>query len=443
MPNKVKSYIGYVPHKHQEDIHFNLKRFSVLVCHRRFGKTVLAINALIDAALKMPKNTSARFGYCAPYLKQAKQIAWLYVLQYGMSVPGARKNESELWVEFPNGARVTLYGADNAEAMRGLYLDGIVLDEVADMKPYVWGEIVRPALADRKGWCLFIGTPKGLNQFYDLYQHAMKDPGWYAGVYRADETKLPWLDDEELALARATQSENQYRQEWLCDFSASMDNVLITIDMVSDATKRHATLDLIKGSPRVIGVDVARFGDDRSVIQKRQGLVAWEPVVFRDIDNMDLAGQVARTINEWQPDAVFIDAGRGEGVIDRLRQLGHQVVEVNFGGKASSGLYVNKRSEMWDSMAEWLRAGGIIPNDTELKTDLSVPTYSMAAGDKMALESKDDIKKRGMKSPDLADALALTFAHPVRPKVHPMSTEFVQQHHRAQVIYEYDPLDAV
>jgi len=405
-------YTGYQPHQHQAAIHAGLKRFSVLVCHRRFGKTVLAINALVDAAVRFEGN-AGRFGYCAPYLKQAKQIAWLYLVQYALTVPGVRKNESELWVEFANGARITLYGSDNADAMRGLYLDGIVMDEVADMKPYVWGEIVRPALADRKGWCLFIGTPKGLNQFYELYQHALKDTDWFAGLYRADETDLPWLDEKELAMARATQSENQYRQEWLCDFAASMDNVLITIDMVSDAAKRAVRQAEVDDQPRILGVDVARFGDDRSVIIRRQGLIAHKPRVFQGIDNMDLAARVAREIGDWRPHAVFIDAGRGEGVIDRLRQLGHSVVEVNFGGKPSSGRYANKRAEMWDLMATWVRAGGMLPNDVELKTDMCVPTFRMSAADKMELESKEDIKKRGMKSPDIADALALTFAHPV------------------------------
>ena len=152
-------------------------------------------------------------------------------------------------------------------------------------------------------------------------------------MYRVDETDI--LDDEEVVMARNTMAENQYRREFLCDFGASMDNALITIDKVSDAAAKTMTDADIKGSAKILGVDVARFGSDRSVIQKRQGLAAFEPTIFDDIDNMTLAGMVAQTINEWQPDAVFIDAGRGEGVIDRLRQLGYFITEVNFGGKAS------------------------------------------------------------------------------------------------------------
>ena len=404
---------GYVPHKYQFEIHANLKRFSVLVCHRRFGKTFLAINALIDAALRSPKE-NGRYGYVAPFLKQAKQVSWDYLKRFALQIPGTRANESDLSIDFPNKARVRLYGSDNGEAMRGLYFDGVVMDEVADMRMETWPEIIRPALADRKGWCLFIGTPKGLNQFHDLYQHALTNDTWYAGMFRVDETDV--LDKDEVALAKETMTENQYRQEFLCDFSASIDNALITIDKVTDSAAIKRKESDVAGSPRVLGVDVARFGADRSVIQKRQGLAAYEPIIFNDIDNMTLAGMVGQTINEWKPDAVFIDAGRGEGVIDRLRQLGFFVNEVNFGGRPTNPRYNNKRSEMWDSVRIWLDDGGSLPKNTDLKTDLCVPTYKFDASNRLQLESKDEIKKRGGRSPDLGDALALTFSFPVAPK---------------------------
>jgi len=392
---------GYLPHKYQFEIHANLKRFSVLVCHRRFGKTFLAINALIDAAVRSPKE-NGRYGYVAPYLKQAKQVSWDYLKRFALQIPGTSANESDLSIDFPNSARVRLYGSDNGESMRGLYFDGVVMDEVADMRMETWPEIIRPALADRKGWCLFIGTPKGLNQFHDLYQHALTNDKWYAGMFRVDETDV--LDKEEVALAKETMTENQYRQEFLCDFSASIDNALITIDKVTDASAIKRTQGEVEGSPRVLGVDVARFGADRSVIQKRQGLAAYEPIIFNDIDNMTLAGMVGQTINEWKPDAVFIDAGRGEGVIDRLRQLGFFVNEVNFGGRPTNPRYNNKRSEMWDSVRIWLDDGGSLPKNTDLKTDLCVPTYKFDASNRLQLES------------DLGDALALTFSFPVAPK---------------------------
>lgn len=134
------------------------------------------------------------------------------------------------------------------------------------------------------------------------------------------------------------------------------------------------------------------------------------------MDNMELADRVASYIERWKPDATFCDAGNGSGVIDRLRQLGHDVIEVNFGGKPIKPIYVNKRAEMWFEVRDWIAAGGAIPNMPELKQDLAAPIYWYDAANRLQLEPKDDIKKRGLPSPDLGDALALTFAAPVAPK---------------------------
>ncbi|TDX30767.1 hypothetical protein DFO67_10422 [Modicisalibacter xianhensis] len=412
--NKVVE-IGYRPHFFQNKLHQAIRRFSVVVAHRRFGKTVYAVNTLIAAALRCTKK-NPQFAYIAPYRNQAKAIAWKEIKKYTQMIPGIEYSEADLKVIFPhNNAEIRLYGADNPDALRGIYLDGCVLDEVADMRPEVWGEVVRPALADRKGWALFIGTPKGINMFSELYFHALETPGWYAAIFRASETGI--IDDEELEAMKQTMTESQIAQELECDFSAAVDNVLINVNQVQAAAGKHLDETEFHRAPRILGVDVARYGDDRSVIIKRQGLAAFEPKIMRDVDNMELASIVAKHIDMWKPDATFIDAGRGEGVIDRLRQLGYTIIEVNFGGKPMDDRFSNKRSEMWSDMADWLKAGGAIPNHQELKTDLCVPTFSYKnAQGKFALESKDSIKDRGMKSPDVADALALTFAFPVAPK---------------------------
>ena len=196
----------------------------------------------------------------------------------------------------------------------------------------------------------------------------------------------------------------------------------------------------VEGAPRIIGVDPARFGDDRSVIVKRQGLQMFSPLVYRGVDNMDLAGRVASVITEWQPDAVFIDSGAGAGVIDRLRQLGYDVMEVPFGGKATHpNLFVNRRSEMWWGVKDWLASGGAIPNDPALKQELATPIYWFDSAGRKVLEGKDEIKKRllGAGSPDIADALALTFAQPVAPRLS-LEEEFLSRHqiHRQP---RYDP----
>jgi len=209
------------PYKAREaflDFHKREQRWAVLVCHRRAGKTVATIADIIRRAVT-EKKENARYAYIAPYYAQAKNIAWDYLLRF--AEPSIVKaNQSELWVELVNGAKIRLFGADNPDALRGLYLDGVVLDEYADMKPRLWGEIVRPLLTDRQGWATFIGTPKGHNAFYDIYNEGQKNPNWYVKTLRADQSGL--LPEAELLDAQATMSDNQYEQEFLCSFEAAI-----------------------------------------------------------------------------------------------------------------------------------------------------------------------------------------------------------------------------
>ena len=151
-----------------DPFHRRKERWAVLVCHRRAGKTVACIAELVACALVTNKQ-NARYAYICPQFNQAKDVAWVYIKQLTSDIPGISYNESELRADLPNGSRIRLYGADNPDRMRGLYLDGVILDEYADMKPSIWGEVLRPALSDRKGWGVFIGTPKGHNDFYDLW----------------------------------------------------------------------------------------------------------------------------------------------------------------------------------------------------------------------------------------------------------------------------------
>jgi hypothetical protein len=216
MSNDIK--LKYRPRSVFEDFHDRKERWAVIVAHRRCGKTVACINDLIVKAL-LENKPHAQYAYIAPYYSQAKSVAWRYLERFSEPVL-AKANQSELWVELVNGARIRLFGADNPDALRGNFLDGVVMDEMADMKPSVWGEIIRPLLADRLGWATFIGTPKGHNAFYDIYNEATKKPNWYVKVLRADQTNL--LAQSELDDAKATMSDNQYEQEFLCSFEAAI-----------------------------------------------------------------------------------------------------------------------------------------------------------------------------------------------------------------------------
>ena len=214
----------YAPRPLQERLHGSLKRFNVLVAHRRFGKTVFAINELIARAAECERETP-RYAYIAPFFNQAKDVAWEYLKRYTAAIPRVAINESELRADLPGGARIRLYGADNPDRLRGLYLDGVVLDEYAQMHPRVWPEVIRPALADREGWAVFIGTPMGRNQFCELYEAALrqaqgKNDDWLAARFPASATGV--IPAAELAAARAAMSEDQYAQEFECSFAAAV-----------------------------------------------------------------------------------------------------------------------------------------------------------------------------------------------------------------------------
>lgn len=423
--------LPYTPRPVQRLIHSQLEthRFCVLVTHRQLGKSVCAVNHMLKKALQADKPHS-RYFYVAPLLKQAKMIAWDYFKRFSAPLPNVQISEGELCLKLPNGARIWVCGADNPDALRGTYADGVVLDEYAQIKPDVFTEIIRPMLLSREGWVVFMGTPKGQNAFYELFNHAQKQMQkesalWWVGVFRADESGV--ISPRELAQIEAQTPPFIFRQEYLCDFTASAENVLIPIDDVLRACGRSYSRSDLLGAPKIIGVDPARFGDDRSVIFCRQGVRAWRPLVFNKTDNMTLAAYVAQEIDRFRPDGVFIDSGCGGGVIDRLRQLGYNVLEVPFGASAQkAGQYANKRAEMWGEMAQWIKEIGSLPDEPQLKSDLCGVCYDFDVSGRLCLESKQALKARCGKSPDLADALALTFAYPVRAGERSRPAEFAR-----------------
>ncbi len=213
--------IPYEPRDLQRKLHgeMSAKRWGVVVCHRRFGKTVWAINHILRAALMCEKN-NPRLAYMAPTYRQAKNVAWDYIKEYAGKIPGVRFHETELRCDLPTGARISLLGAENPDSLRGIYLDGCVMDEVADMPENVFPEVLRPALSDRKGFCIFLGTPKGHNAFYEKYEEAVANDDWLAAVYKASETGI--LDQEELDAAKVMMSSDQYAQEFECSWNANV-----------------------------------------------------------------------------------------------------------------------------------------------------------------------------------------------------------------------------
>jgi len=220
---------SYAPRQPFIDFHNRAERWAVLVCHRRAGKTVACVAELVLSALFCTK-PDGRYAYVCPQFNQAKDVAWMYIKRLTADIPNIQYNESELRADLPNGARIRLYGADNPDRLRGLYLDGVILDEFADMRSSVWGEVIRPMLADRKGWAVFIGTPKGHNDFYRSWLYAKQAADWFALMLKASNSGL--IEAEELKDARRGMTEDQYEQEFECSFEAAIAGAYYAKDIV-------------------------------------------------------------------------------------------------------------------------------------------------------------------------------------------------------------------
>jgi phage terminase large subunit len=194
------------------------KRFSVLVCHRRAGKTVACLQDLLNRASKNPRQSPPpRYAYLAPTFDQVKQISWNYLKRYAAKIPDAKVHEADLMVTLPNGATIKLLSAENFERVRGTYIDGLVIDEAADCPPTAWHSVLRPCLADYQGWASLVGTPKGRGWLWQMWNQALDDPDWFTMILKADESKL--IPEEELEAIKRGTPEHIYRQEFLCDFS--------------------------------------------------------------------------------------------------------------------------------------------------------------------------------------------------------------------------------
>lgn len=267
--------LDYVPRKAFLPFHQRTKRKTVIVAHRRAGKTFSVIQDLIARALNFQKKnpetgklfTRPTFVYLCPYKGQAKQVAWQYLIDFTKTIPGVKKNETELWVEIPtvtgDRARIVLAGADNPDNLRGLYFDGAVLDEYGDMKPEVYISI-RPAIGDRKGWVVFMGTPKGKNDFYKRWQTAINNPDKYFTLcLKASESGL--LDAAEVEDIKSEMEPEEWQQELECSFDAAFRGSFYGKQIaVADSQYKFRPLDYDPTEKVSIAMDLGR--SDAAVI---------------------------------------------------------------------------------------------------------------------------------------------------------------------------------
>lgn len=403
--------LNFDPRPWQYDCLIRLKRFNVLVVHRRAGKTVLACMKLIDSALRTGVE-DAQFGYLAPFRNQAKKIAWKILKSKCRKIPNVHINEQDLVITFPNNAQISLYGADNPDTIRGTYLDGIVMDEYSDVKSNVFGEIILPMLTDHKGWVLFIGTPKGINRFSDLYFTGINKDEWFCALYDVYQTNT--IDGEEIKVLKDEMTENQFKQEMLCDFQANNSDSLFSISALIESRNKKYHPTVYNFAPVIVGCDVARMGDDSSAFVTRQGMFSSPIESHRDLTSIEGASKLALYCDRVGAQAVHIDGtgGYGAGWVDAFRAMRRKCRDVQFASKANNPKFYNKRTEMYWELSKWVDSGGQLPDDSELIAELVSHTISYK-GDRLLLCSKDDVKERIGRSPDKADALALTFAYPV------------------------------
>jgi hypothetical protein len=222
--------IPYSPRSHQRRVHglIEANRFAVLVQHRRAGKTVLAVNDSIKAILSCP-HRHAQGLYVAPFRNQAKRVAWKYYLHYTRNIPGMTYNQTELSIGFANGATIMLGGADAPDVYRGMYFDHVVMDEYAQFPPRLWTQVIRPALADRQGRMLCIGTPAGRNSFFRMYKDAEGLEGWCRDYLPVSMTNV--LDPKELAAIRREMPANEYAQEFELSWTAAITGAIYGKEM--------------------------------------------------------------------------------------------------------------------------------------------------------------------------------------------------------------------
>ena len=313
----------------------------------------------------------------------------------------------------------------NPAAFAGLHNQGkrllLVFDEASEIDDMIW-EVAEGALTDAGTeilWLAFGNPTRNSGRFRECF-----------GRFRHR-----WLT-RKVDSRQARMTNKALLNQWVADYGEDSDFVRVRVKgdfpragsmqlIPADAIEKAALAkaEATAFDPLVVAVDVARFGDDQSVIAWRRGRDAcplpWEK--HRGMDTMQLAARVAVLADQHRPDAIFVDeTGVGGGVVDRLRQLGHSVIGVQFGGKSDGAvngeMVANKRAEMWCRMREWLKSGGSIPDDQELAADLGSVQYGYTIHNEILLEKKDDMKKRGLASPDAGDALALTFAYPVAPQ---------------------------
>lgn len=344
--------IPYKPRPQFDSYHDRTERFAKIVAHRRFGKTVGCINDKIRAALTIDcsgrEGRPPRFAYIAPTYAQAKDVAWGYLKYYSAPIPGIDVSESELRVEYPNGARIRLYGADNYDRLRGLYHDGVTIDEPAQMDPRAWPEVIRPTLSDYAGWATFIGTPAGRDWFYkiDRREDGSLADGWFRRTLKASETGI--ISPEELTSLRAGMSEDQFAREFECSFDAAIVGAYFA-SLMSEAAQEKRITEVARDPLLQIRIFIDIGGAGAKADAFSMWVTQWVGQKINIIDYYESVGQVLSYHVNWlrskkyqnatlylPHDGAHTNNVTGHTYADHLYQAGFNVEVVMNQGKGAA-----------------------------------------------------------------------------------------------------------
>jgi hypothetical protein len=368
----------------------------------------------VVTASTQPQLESKTWAAIASWCKRCITREWWDISTGRGSMKMLHRDHPETWAVYAQTAR-----EENSESFAGLHAASaspfFLCDEASGVPDGIH-EVMQGGLTDGEPFLFAFGNPT-------------RNTGWFHGAFHAQRHRWStWqIDSRAVAITNKDQL-----QQWVDDFGVDSDFVKVRVrgvfpsasslqfigrDLVDGAMTRE--LPSTRGETIVVGVDPARFGSDSSVIYTRVGRDArtWPPIRLRGVDTMTLAARTAEHVNFLRSAGhhvlINVDGGGvGGGVIDRLRSVGYDVNEVQFGSRAMDPKkYANRRAEIWGLMKEWLQVGAIA-SDEDLAIDLTSPEYGYTSQDQIQLERKESMKARGLASPDTADALAVTFAVP-------------------------------
>ena len=422
-------------------------RRALLVWHRRSGKTKTLLNLTVKKAFERV----GAYYHAFPEYGQGRKIIWDGIDKEGNNLlethipPSIRRstNKTEMKIELISGSIYQVIGADNYDSLVGPNPVGIIFDEwaVSDRYPSAWNYF-RPILVENEGWAVFPYTPRLRNHGWSLYQMALKNPLWFCQLLTVDHTRAISHPDIQ-AERESGMSEDMIQQEFYCSFLASTSNILIPFSLIQSSLHRDVQYH---GAGRIAGLDVARFGDDRTGLVIRQGGQIIHIETWRNKDTVQTAGKAISMYRSKLFDCVAVDViGLGAGVYDMIKNAQVPCVAVNVSESPSvDGKYKLLRDEVWWKVREWFGDMGCgismaIPEQdrNELIADIQDIHYAYSKMGLIKIESKDDMKKRLGFSPDVGDALACTFAPGVEMRVRPMHRQaFGGVQHQD----EYNPL---